>query len=189
MSQPLPLIGLLLLSAVGCHRRDAGASPPAPPVAPPPAEGSAEATLEGLDTRVPVPLLPHMAQHQKENMREHLVAVQDIALAASRGDFVAIERASETLGLSPGMSRMCEHMGKGAAGFTEQALTFHRSADAITAAARRHDGAAVMNALGATLQRCTGCHATFRQKIVDEATWTRLTADAPRAAGSGMSGG
>jgi hypothetical protein len=189
MSRPLGLIGLFLLSTAGCHRRDATLAPPAPAVTPPSAQASAESVLEGLDTRVPVPLLPHMAQHQKENMREHLVAVQDIALAASRGDFPAIEHASERLALSPGMARMCEHMGKGAAGFTEQALTFHRSADAITAAARRHDSAAVMNALGSTLQRCTGCHATFRQKIVDEATWTRLTADAPHAAGSGMSGG
>jgi hypothetical protein len=33
----------------------------------------------------------------------------------------------------------------------------------------------VLKALGATLQTCTGCHATFRQQIVDEATWNRMT--------------
>jgi len=33
-----------------------------------------------------------------------------------------------------------------------------------------------MRALGSTLQTCTGCHAVFRQSVVDEATWNRLTA-------------
>ena len=130
-----------------------------------------------------------MAQRQKENMREHLLAVQDIALAASRSDFAAIEQAASKLGLSPGMERMCNHMGMGAPGFTDQALAFHRSADEIAAAAREHSSAAVMKALGATLQLCTGCHAAFRQQVVDEATWTRLTATAAPTGHPGMSGG
>lgn len=66
-------------------------------------------------------------------------------------------------------------MGARAPGFTEQALDFHHTADTIAAAARQHDRAAVMRALGPTLQTCTGCHATFRQSVVDEATWSRLT--------------
>jgi hypothetical protein len=130
-----------------------------------------------------------MAQHQKENMREHLLAVQNIALAAARNDFAAVEQTSGKLGLSPGMERMCNHMGKGAPGFTEQALAFHRSADGIAAAARKHSSPAVMKALGSTLQLCTGCHAAFRQKVVDEATWTRLTATAAPNGHDRMSGG
>jgi hypothetical protein len=121
-----------------------------------------------------------MAQHQKENMREHLVAVQEIALATGRGDFAAVEETSRRLGLSPTMERMCQHMGAGAPGFTEQALAFHRSADEIARAARSHDPAAVMTALGATLHLCTSCHATFRQKVVDETTWAGLTEPADR---------
>jgi hypothetical protein len=66
-------------------------------------------------------------------------------------------------------------MGAGAPGFTEQALNFHHTADTIATAARQHDRAAVMRALASTLQTCTGCHATFRQSVVDDATWTRLT--------------
>jgi len=33
----------------------------------------------------------------------------------------------------------------------------------------------VLRALGSTLQTCTGCHAKFRQSVVDEATWSFLT--------------
>jgi len=183
MSRRVILVGFALSLVPACHRAatssvapasSGAATPPAPPSPP------IDLALERLDTRVPVPLLPHMAQHQKENMRDHLVAVQEIAVAAGRGDFTAVEEASRRLGLAPGMERMCQHMGKGAPGFTEQALAFHRSADEIARAARGRDSSAVMKALGATLHLCTGCHATFRQKVVDETTWARLTEPAVR---------
>ena len=73
------------------------------------------------------------------------------------------------------MGQTCTHMGAGGKGFTEQALAFHHTADSIAAAARKHDRPAVMTALGATLQTCTACHEAFRQRVVDQATWTRLT--------------
>jgi hypothetical protein len=116
-----------------------------------------------------------MANHQKENMRDHLLAVQEIILAAGREDFAGIEKAASRIGFSPQMGQMCTHMGAGAKGFTEQALAFHHTADSIAAAARQHDRAGVMTALGSTLQACTGCHQTYRQHVVDQATWTRLT--------------
>jgi hypothetical protein len=132
-----------------------------------------------MDTRVPVPLLPMMANHQKQNMRDHLRAVQEIVLAAANDDFAAIEAAARRIGFSEQMGAMCTHMGAGAPGFTEQALAFHHTADTIGAAAHRHDRGAVMQALGTTLQACTGCHETFRQRVVDEATWSRFTQVAP----------
>jgi len=116
-----------------------------------------------------------MADHQKQNMRDHLLAVQEIVVAAATDDFSAVELAAGRMGFSEQMGQMCTHMGAGAPGFTEQALNFHHTADTITAAAQKKDRAAVMKALGATLQTCTACHATFRQSVVDEATWNRLT--------------
>jgi len=182
MIRRLLLLGVAFSSVPACKQV---ATPVAPATArasapPPPPSPAADLALDRLDTRVPLPLLPHMAQHQKENMREHLIAVQEIALATGRGDFAAVEETSRRLGLSPSMERMCQHMGTGAPGFTEQALAFHRSADEITKAARSRDSAAVMTALGATLHLCTGCHATFRQKVVDETTWAGLTQPADR---------
>ncbi len=169
----LLMLGLLALGA--CNRAPSPLSAvKVAPVAPSPI-CAAHASLDSLDTRIAVPLLPMMANHQKQSMRDHLLAVQEIILASGRDDFAEIERAAARIGYSPRMGQMCTHMGAGAKGFTEQALAFHHTADAIGAAARRRDRTAVMHALGTTLQSCTGCHETFRQHVVDEATWTGLT--------------
>ncbi|MBX3184961.1 MAG: hypothetical protein KF915_20230 [Polyangiaceae bacterium] len=146
---------------------------------PAPSAASAVEVLDAMDTRTPVPLLPMMAHHQKENMRDHLVAVQEIVSALAKEDFVAVERAAKRIGYSDTMGRMCTHMGAGAPGFTEQALNFHRTADRIGARARDSDREGVLKELGATLQTCTTCHASWKQQVVDEPTWRRATSQAP----------
>lgn len=149
-----------------------------------PSAASAAAALDGMDTRAPVPLLPMMANHQKQNMRDHLAAVQEIVSAIATDDFAGVERAASRIGFSEQMGQMCTHMGAGAPGFTEQALNFHQTADRISAAARDRDRARVLTELGATLQTCTSCHAAWKQQVVDEPTWTRLTSSAPPTHGA-----
>jgi hypothetical protein len=75
---------------------------------------------------------------------------------------------------------MCEHMGAASPGFTPLALDLHRTADTIGEAARHGGRAGVLRALDRTLQTCIGCHATYRQEVVDEATWQQLTRGANR---------
>jgi len=169
----------LLLSAAACERA-APAAPPPPPPAPAPAPAPQEA-LDRLDGRRAVPLLPMMANHQKQNMRDHLLAVQQIVAALAANDFAAVEKAAGRIGFSEQMGQMCTHMGAGAPGFTQTALDFHHTADGIAASARGRDREAVLRALSATLQTCTSCHATWRQHVVDDAEWTRVTASAPPA--------
>jgi len=139
------------------------------------------ATLDRLDDRTPVPLLPMMASHQKQEMRDHLVAVQEIVAALAGEDFAAVERAAARIGSSEEAQQMCSHMGAAASGFTEQALEFHRGADRITDAARERDRSRVLAELGATVKACTSCHAQWKQQVVDEPTWDRLTAAAAEA--------
>jgi hypothetical protein len=173
-------VASLIVALAGCQARSTE-QPPAPfaatdtPTASLGGASDAQEALDRLDTRVPVPLLPMMAIHQKQNMRDHLLAVQEIVVALATDDFAAIERSAGRIGFSEQMGRMCSHMGAGAPGFTEQALAFHHTADTIAAAAGRRDRVAVTQALGTTLQTCTGCHAVFRQSVVDDATWQRLT--------------
>ena len=177
----IPIVAVL----AACSRE----SPPAPAatssVTAAPSAASAADALDRMDTRAPVPLLPMMANHQKQNMRDHLVAVQEIVAALATDDFAAVERAAGRIGFSEQMGQTCTHMGAGAPGFTEQALNFHHTADRISAAARDRDRARVLTELGATLQTCTSCHAAWKQQVVDEPTWTRLTSSAPPTHGAG----
>lgn len=168
-----PVLIAALLSS--CAREQP--APVVPP--PPPAPTPASAVLEQMDARKPVPLLPMMANHQKQNMRDHLLAVQEIVAALATEDFAAIEKAAGRIGFSEQMGQMCTHMGAGAPGFTEQALAFHHTADGIAVAARAKDKAKVLSELTATLQTCTACHATWKQQVVDEQAWQKVTASAP----------
>jgi len=125
-----------------------------------------------------------MANHQKQNMRDHLVAVQKIIAGVAANDFDAIAAASKPIGYSEQMGAMCSHMGGGAPGFTEQAIAFHHTADKIGDGARLHDMNAVLAALNETLSSCTACHAAFKQSVVDDpalAMPTRPSRAAPSA--------
>lgn len=171
-----PALALTLLAALGCSRPPA--RPPSPAEPAPPSAPSAGEALDKLDTRAAVPLLPMMANHQKQNMRDHLLAVQEVVAALATEDYAGIEKAAARIGFSEQMGQMCTHMGAGAPGFTEEALAFHHTADRISEAARKRDRSAVLVELSATLQTCTACHAKWKQQVVDEATWNRLTATA-----------
>ena len=71
-----------VLVSISCQKQ----APPRTPVAPVAEVSSgsaiceAHASLEEMDTRVAVPLLPMMANHQKQNMRDHLLAVHVLKL-------------------------------------------------------------------------------------------------------------
>lgn len=139
-----------------------------------------------MDERRPVPLLPQMAHHQKQNMRDHLVAVREIAAAAGKRDFEAIREAAEPIGSSPEMKQMCRHMGAGADGFTERALEFHKKADGIIESAKSEDLTGVFDSLSATLQTCTSCHSTYKQKVVSPEAWEETTGMASPSGSGGM---
>jgi len=150
-------------------------SQPAGESATEPDPGDAVAAFQQMDGRKPVPLTPMMANHMRQNMRDHLVAVQEIVRASAEDDYAGIQDAAEKIGSSPQMAQMCKHMGAGAEGFTEKALGFHETADHIVAAANKEDRDAVMAALGDTLETCTGCHTEYKQQIVSAEVWSQKT--------------
>lgn len=174
------LCWILPLGALACRKEAPSKAKELPPptlasVATGANTSNAWEQLAAQDARKPVPLLPMMANHQKQNMREHLVAVQGVVQGLAKQDFHAVEEAAKQMGYSETMGAMCSHMGAGAPGFTEDALAFHRSADKVAEVARTHDAVAVARALDATLQTCTSCHATWRQQVVDQATWEKVS--------------
>jgi hypothetical protein len=159
------LVGVAMVACRTEQHREPPAAPSRSAIAPASPASAAE-ELDRLDQRQPLPLLPMMANHQKQNMREHLTVVQQVVAATATRDFAQVAQAAQRIGYSETMGQMCEHMGAGAPGFTEQALAFHHSADRIVDAAKREDSAAVLGALGETLATCTACHAAYKQKLV-----------------------
>lgn len=140
------------------------------PAAPVPIE-----RLNAMDPRTPVPLQPMMAWHQKQNMQAHLVAIQGITEALAEEDWEGVKAAAAAIESSPQMATQCEHMGAGAEGFTAMALDFHQRADGIALAAAEKDQKKVLEATAHTLHACTGCHAQYRQDVVDSQTWSART--------------
>ena len=130
--------------------------------------------LDRMDQRTPVPLSPHMALHQKQNMRDHLEAIQAIIAGLAKKDFPAIETAAARMGFSKEMEGMCQRMGAGAPGFSDRAIKFHKTADEIAVYARKKDEKGVLDGLNRTLEQCSSCHATYRQQIVDVGTSSTL---------------
>ncbi len=141
----------------------------------PAAHCQAVAQLNAMDPRRPVPLQPMMAWHQKQNMQEHLVAIEGIVAALANEDWEAVKKASASIESSPQMQQMCQHMGAGAEGFTQMALDFHTRADGIAEAATAKDVKATLKATAHTLQACTSCHAAFRQDVIDAKSWQERT--------------
>ena len=166
-----------LAACRGSSAAPANKDSPAPVAAMKPA-----APPKSMDSRTPLPLTEMMATHQKQEMRDHLRVVQEITVALTKDDFDAIAKSAARIGWSEQQAMMCKHMGAGAPGFAEVGEHFHKTADTIAEAAKRHDRAGVTAALGATLQTCVGCHDTYRQEIVDGATFEK----AAGSAGGGM---
>jgi cytochrome c556 len=181
---PMMLRLVPVLALLSSCSREASTAPPTATAPAAPGGPSASETLDQLDERAPVPLLPMMANHQKAEMRDHLAAVQEIVAALATEDYPGIEQAAARIGSSEQTGQMCTHMGAAASDFTEQALAFHRTADGIAAAARDRDRTRVLAELGTTMRACTSCHATWKQQVVDEATWDRLTSSAPPSHGA-----
>lgn len=139
------------------------------------AHADSKAPAVVIEKRAPLPLLAHMAEHQRQQMRDHLAAIQEILAHLATNDFAGVEKAAGRIGYSQQMEMMCQHMGSAAPGFTDLALRFHRTADTIADAAKKHDAKQVLTAVAATMSTCVACHAAYRQEIVDDATWEKLT--------------
>ena len=161
------LAALAVVTLVACQARHDHEQASAAPASAMVQASNAVMELDRLDQRKPLPLLPMMANHQKQSMREHLSVVQEVVAATAAGDFGHVAQAAQRMGYSEAMAQRCEHLGAGAVGFSEQALAFHHSADRIVAAAQRQNLPAVLSALSETLLTCTACHESYKQRVVD----------------------
>jgi len=114
------------------------------------------------DNRVSLNLPPHMKEHQLENMRSHVEAVQTIIGLIAENDFSkASEVAHTKLGLTEEMNRMCSMFEN--EDFRTIGFQFHESADDLAETLKTKDMKKSLWALNKTMGYCVQCHAGFRQ--------------------------
>lgn len=121
-----------------------------------------------LDNRLLVKFPDQMRVHTISNMRDHLLALQEIDVALSKNDFEsAATVAEQRLGMSSLETHGAAHM----APFMPQAMQeigtrMHRAASRFAIEAQSagvsNDVRPALGALGDVMQQCVACHSTFR---------------------------
>lgn len=120
------------------------------------------------DARQLVALPEPMRTHTIANMRDHLLALQEIDEALGRGDFAAASRIAEQ---RIGMSSLEAHGAAHIAPFLpapmqETGTRMHRAASRFAVAAQEAgatgDLRPALLAKGAMLRECVACHAAYR---------------------------
>ena len=114
------------------------------------------------DDRISLGLNEMQKQHQLQNMRSHLVAVQTIiGLLAKENYDLASKVAYTELGSTTEMKLMCASFGNKE--FELMGLAFHESADKMSEIIKTKDKKASLEALSLTMNYCVQCHANYRQ--------------------------
>ena len=130
-------------------------------------EMAAPAATQG-DGRQLVQFPEPMRLHTMSNMRDHLLAVQEIDLALSRNDFdKAASVAEQRLGMSSlelhGAAHIAPYMPQGMQDIGTQ---MHRSASRHAVEAQNasvsNDVRPALAALGTVMQQCVACHGSYR---------------------------
>jgi cytochrome c556 len=120
------------------------------------------------DARQLVKFPDAMREHTLSNMRDHLLALQEIDVALSKSDYDRAASVAETrLGMSSleahGAAHLAPFMPKG---MQDIGTGMHRAASkfAVEAqnAAASNDVRPALASLGAIMQQCVACHAAYR---------------------------
>ena len=120
------------------------------------------------DTRQLVAFPEPMRLHTIASMRDHLLSLQEIDVALSKGDFdTAASVAEQRLGMSSleahGASHLAPFMPQGMQDIgTEMHHAASRFAVAAENASVGNDVRPALAALGDVMRQCVACHATYR---------------------------
>jgi len=122
------------------------------------------------EARILVPLPPELTAHMLVNMRDHLVALQEIQQALSSGD---TDNAAKIAENRLGMTSLASHGAHEVAkfmpvGMQEAGSAMHRAASKLAVAAQdagvTGDIRPAVSALADVTARCNACHAGYRVK-------------------------
>jgi soluble cytochrome b562 len=116
------------------------------------------------DTRQLVQLPDMMQQHMMSNMRDHLVAINEILVKLSAGELdSAAEVAEYRLGMSSLESHGASHMAKYMPEAMRQTGTsMHKAASRFALIAQEGEVLPAYKALSAVTSSCVTCHSAYR---------------------------
>ena len=116
------------------------------------------------DPRQLVQLPEMMQQHMMLNMRDHLVAVNQILINMASGELEkAAEVAESRLGMSSLESHGASHMAKFMPeGMRQAGTSMHRAASRFSLKAQEGEVFAAYNALTEVTSACVACHSAYR---------------------------
>lgn len=123
---------------------------------------------QAKDDRQMVELPDMMVEHMLSNMRDHLLALEEITRKLSTQDYdAAAEIAENRLGMSSLKSHGASHMAKFMPeGMRAIGTNMHRAASRFALAAKDAELEGGLNkafaALSQVMQQCVACHAAFR---------------------------
>lgn len=129
---------------------------------------AAATAMPAADVRVAVRFPPHMRERTLANMRDHLLALQQIQDALARQDY---DQASEIAESRLGMSSLGQHGAHEVAGLMPDGMqaagtAMHRNASRFALAAREASATGDLKpplaALAGVTGACVACHAGFR---------------------------
>ena len=124
--------------------------------------GSTSLTAE--ETRQLIQLPEMMQQHMMSNMRDHLVAINEILINMANGEpEKAAEIAESRLGMSSlelhGASHMAKFMPEG---MRQAGTSMHRAASRFALTAQEGEVLPAYKALSEVLSACVACHSGYR---------------------------
>lgn len=121
-------------------------------------------TAAGEDGRQLVELPPLMQEHKLSNMREHLVALNDILAQLAAGELEAAASIAEhRLGMSSLESHGASHMAKFMPeGMQSAGTSMHRAASRFAAKAEEGEVVSAFEALSEVTAACVACHSAYR---------------------------
>ena len=116
------------------------------------------------DAREFVQLPEMMQQHMMSNMRDHLVAINEILITMAKGDFEeAAEVAEYRLGMSSLESHGASHMARFMPeGMRRAGTAMHKAASRFALKAQEEEVLPAYNALAEVTSACVACHSAYR---------------------------
>ncbi len=116
------------------------------------------------DGRKLVQLPEMMQQHMMSNMRDHLVAINEILIKIANGAFEeAAEIAEYRLGMSSLESHGADHMAKFMPeGMRQAGTTMHKAASRFALKAQEEEVLPAYKALSEVTSACVACHSGYR---------------------------